>query len=276
MSATWVSPSVEKIPLPELNNASLTLLVPLYLRARESERPDAILRDEKAAEIIRHLDYDFAKLRATSLMQIFPLLRARKFDGCIRAFMAAHPGCTVVDIGCGLDTRFWRVDDGKARWYDLDLPPVMALRQRVMDVPKCCHELGASALDFTWLEQIHGAPVLFVAEGVLPYLQEHEVKWLVRALRDHFPGAEFICDALPPSFKLLNRIQPALRATGAQLNWTLADGHEMESWGNGIRLLEEWSYFDEPEPRLGMLRFFRWLPIIGGGRVVRLRLGKRY
>ena len=61
------------------------------------------------------------------------MLCARMFDRYVEDFLATHPRGTVVEIGCGLDTGFDRVDDGRVRWFDLDLPDAVALRWRFFD-----------------------------------------------------------------------------------------------------------------------------------------------
>lgn len=53
-------------------------------------------------------------------------LRALYFDPCTRAFLAANPEATVLHLGCGLDTRVYRINPGpKVRWFDVDFPSVI-------------------------------------------------------------------------------------------------------------------------------------------------------
>lgn len=54
----------------------------------------------------------------------------REIDRYARDFLSRHPEAAVVHIGCGLDSRFERVDNGKVEWYDLDLPDVIELRRK--------------------------------------------------------------------------------------------------------------------------------------------------
>ncbi len=266
-----------KTKVEGLTNVSKTLLVALYLRAFESRRPDALLIDRKAVELVEGLDYDFSQLKATTFSRIFPILRMREFDRRVRAFMAEHPGAPVVDIGCGLDTRFYRVDDGKVGWYELDFPEVMAIRRQLLGESPRCHSISGSALDFAWMDQIQrtdGQPVLFMAEGVFPYFGQQDVNRLVVALCQRFPGSELAFDALPPGFVRWMRWHPALRATRSQLGWGLADGCELEGWHPEIRLVNEWFYFDQPEPRLRGYQLLRWFAPISKARIVQYKLGK--
>ena len=42
----------------------------------------------------------------------------------------------MIDLGAGLDTAFYRVDNGLIYWYDLDLPSVIQLRSELLPVPE--------------------------------------------------------------------------------------------------------------------------------------------
>ena len=109
-----------------------TLLIPLYIRAKESQRPDAMLKDDIAVAVVDQLDYDFTRIKLQGHDQLAIILRLREFDRFARDFQAAHPDGVVVHIGFGLDTRFERVDDGRVEWYDLDLPNAIELRRKVI------------------------------------------------------------------------------------------------------------------------------------------------
>lgn len=108
-----------------LEGISETLLITLYARAVESERPDGLIRDEKAVEIVKKLECDFSRLRLHGHDEVAIIMRMRRFDHQARDFLARNPEAAVVHFGCGLDTRFERVDDGRVQWFDLDLPDVV-------------------------------------------------------------------------------------------------------------------------------------------------------
>jgi len=255
---------------------STTLLVPLYQRAFETHQQEALLRDAKSVELVDRIAYDFSKLQGTLSTRVFTLMRARELDRRVRAFLKAHPDGTVVDIGCGLDTRFSRVDNGSVSWFNLDLPEVVAVRHKLFEHSGRCRELACSALDFAWMDMVRDAdkpPYLFVAEGVFPYFVEQEVKRLVLALLARFPGSELVFDGLPSGFIRFSQFHPALRATQARMGWALDDGRQLEAWHPGIRLVDEWFYFDQPEPRLRRFRVLRWFPPVSRTRIVHYQLG---
>jgi len=241
---------------------SETLLIPLYYRAIETQRPDAMIQDEKAVELIRRLSsqgplrYDSDWLKQTPMSEVNRVLRimlTRQMNHYTRDFLDRHPEAVVVHIGCGLDSRFERVDNGQVEWYDLDLPDVIELRRKFIGNERGrYHLLGYSALEDAWLEAVMGhreSPFLFLAEGVFMYFEEAQVKSTVLRLRDHFPDAELVFDAWRPFEIWIGNL-----VLGGLLRWGFWHSQEIESWGSGIRLLGEWGYFDRPEPRLTRFR----------------------
>jgi O-methyltransferase involved in polyketide biosynthesis len=248
----------EKISL-SLTGVPETLLIPLYHRAQETQRSDAMLKDGKAVEIVRKLDFDPSRFKLQQHDIVALVLRVREFDRFARDFLAAHPDGVVVHIGCGLDTRFERVDNGQVEWFDLDLPEVINLRRKLIgDDGGRYHLLSCSVLDPVWIEKVSALrprPFLFIAEGVLPYFEEAQVKWLVLKLQDTFPGAEMVFDAHTPWVIWGDNLQLKFSKISARLQFGLKHGRDVEQWNPGIRMLEEWHYYGTDEPRVRPFRF---------------------
>ena len=210
---------------PELSSGvAETLLIPLYIRATESQRPDALIRDEKAVALAMQSGLDFSQVRQIRVPELLNVMRnlfTREFDRYARDFIGRQPEAVVVHIGCGLDSRFERVAarDSRVEWYDLDLPEVIALRRELLgDAGGRYHLLACS--------------------------------------RDRFPGAELVFDGWRPfEVRLGNRYLAGSLYAGL-MRWGFWRGQEIERWGDGIRLLDEWGFFDRPEPRLAP---YRWL-----------------
>ena len=276
-----------------LSGVAETLLITLYIRAMESQRPDALIKDEKAVALVAQLmadestRNDFDRVRQIKMDEddkVTVILRNRQFDRYAQDFLRRHPQAVVVHIGCGLDSRFERVgcnqpENDQVEWYDLDLPEVIELRRKFIgDEGKHYHLLACSAFDSAWLDAVSAhrqRPFLFMAEGVLMYFEEAQVKSLVLMLRDRFPGAELVIDAFSPFLIRANNLRLSITKFGARYHWGLRRGQEIEGWGDGIRLLGEWGYFDRPEPRLDHIRWMRHIPLLA--RVLRIyhyRLGK--
>jgi len=268
----------------DLSGVAETLLLPLYNRAMESQRPDAMLKDEKAVELVMQMRLDFSRVRQIPMPELLRVMRiifTREFDRYARDFLTHHPEAVVVHIGCGLDTRFERVDDGRVEWYDLDVPDVIELRRKLIgDEAGRYHLLGCSVLEDAWLEavRVHSQrPFLFLAETVFVYFTEAQVKSLVLTLRDHFPGAELVFDGWRPFEVWLGNRYFSLSDSqfAGLMQWGFWSGREIEGWGDpstarlsspksslragGIHLLDEWGFFDQPEPRM---RSFRWMALL--------------
>jgi methyltransferase (TIGR00027 family) len=259
---------------PDLSGVPATMLITLYIRAMESQRPDALVKDERAEALVRQLDQE--TLGKTAALtedtgRLVLILKSRDFDRFAQDFLSRHPDAVVVHIGCGLDTRFERVAErnGGVEWYDLDLPDVIELRRKLVGGEGARHHfLACSVLDSAWLSEI-GAhrprPVLLLAEGVFMYFTEAQVKSLVLTLRDHFPGAELVFDAYSPFLKWTHNLRVTRKRIGAHLHWALKYPRVLERWSDGIRLLDERYPFQYPEPRLRRALKVRLVPFLAKG-----------
>lgn len=266
-----------------LTGVSETLLLPLYIRAMESQRQDALIKDAYAIVLTKQLKYDpswIKKMLVDEDDRVTLVLRNREFDRCAQDFLVRFPEAVIVHIGCGLDTRFERVDNGKVEWYDLDLPEVIELRRKLIGAegPRY-HGLPCSALDCAWVDRLRvhrERPMLFLAEGVLLYFTEPQVKTLVLRLSEDLPGAELVFDAFSPFLVRMNNWRISRTKIGARYHWGLGHGKDVEGWCEGITLLDEWHPFTCPEPRLEHIRWMRHIPFLANViGVFHYRFGKR-
>ncbi len=252
---------------PNLQGVSETLLITLAVKARESQRPDAMLKDDVAVELVRKLDCDFSRYKLQEHDEIALIMRVREFDGHVREFLARHPDGAVVHIGCGLDARFERVDNGQVEWFDLDMPGVIALRRELIGGEKPrYHLLSSSVFDDGWFEAVSVClprPFLFFAVGVFPFFEEARIKALFLKLRERFPGCEVVCDAHTPFVLFMDNLQLAFSKVRARLHWGLKHGRDVEKWAEGIVMLSEWFYFNTPEPRMAAYKWMGSVPVLG-------------
>ena len=180
-------------------------------------------------------------------------------------FLKSSPDGVVVNIGCGLDSRFSRIDNGRVRFYDLDLPDVIGIKRRFFEESDRYQFIASSVLDYGWMAsllQTGGGPFLFVAEGVFMYLHREDVKSLVLELQSEFPGSELVCEVFNDrwlkgalkgivNFKMRKELHLGKDAT---FHFGIRESREMEEWNPGITFLDDWSYFDSKEEKLGWLR----------------------
>jgi O-methyltransferase involved in polyketide biosynthesis len=260
-----------------LRSVPETSLMAVYIRAMESQRPDALIVDEKAVALVAQMSDDFARFEQIPMNDALKVMRnlaTREYDRQARDFLARHPDAVVVHVGCGLDSRFERVcseqpDNGRVEWYDLDLPEVIELRRKLVGGEGARHHfLACSVFDSAWLSEIgthRPRPVLFLAEGVFMYFREAQVKSLVLTMKEHFPGAELVFDAYSPFLKWTHNLRVTRKRIGAHLHWALKHPQDLERWSEGIRLLDERYPFQYPEPRLRRALKVRLVPFLATG-----------
>jgi O-methyltransferase involved in polyketide biosynthesis len=202
-----------------LSGVPETLLSNLGRRAAAARAKRSLLDDPLAVETVQRLDYDFAdSSRGASLHA----LRVRTFDDAVRRFLGRSPAGTVVALGEGLETQYWRVDDGRMNWLTVDLPPVLELRRRLLPENPRHRSHSGSALDLRWIDEVQpGSPILVTAQGLLPYFQCGEVHELIEAMAARLPGSSFVFDVVP-----LRMLEVVRRATARERDQAV----ELWSW----------------------------------------------
>jgi O-methyltransferase involved in polyketide biosynthesis len=159
--------------IPELTGVPETLLWTLYHRAAEAARPDTVLVDPMAVDLVNAIDYPFAERFGSdvSARAQWQALRTCRFDDEIRRYLRTYPDAMVVALGEGLETQFWRVDNGRVRWLGVDLPEVVALRGQLLPAGPRQRSIACSVLDERWLAEVDASRgVLVTAQGLLMYL----------------------------------------------------------------------------------------------------------
>ncbi|MBZ8141112.1 methyltransferase [Rubrivivax gelatinosus] len=264
-----------------LGGVPQTLLWTLHNRAREAMRADAWLYDPEAVRLYHAIDFDYeAHFRRPDASHA---VRSLMFDEALRPWLAAHPGGTVVELGCGLETQFQRCDDGRVNWLCVDLPETLAVRERLLPpLPRCRH-LALSALDTRWIDAVDAGRGVFVsAQGLFMYFDESELRRLFCAIVDAFPGAELMFDVIPRWFsrKTLRGLQLTPHYRAPLMPWGV-DRDEIEP------LLRSWtprlaSVHEEPYRRVrgfagALMPMLAPLPWVGRllPAIVRVRVADR-
>ena len=226
-----------------------TYLATLYGKALDAAMENPILGDRFAADAVRRIDYDFKELKLPSGGEITLPMRARHFDQWTRAFLAANPVSTVLHLGCGLDTRVYRIDPGpQVRWFDVDLPDVIALREQLYPERDGYRRISASVTDLAWLDTIPGdTPVLVVAEGLVVYLKEQDGTALFRRISEQFPSGQIVFDAYSGAMvRLVSRLA-TVRGAKVKLVWGIDDPHDLEQQVPRLHLVEDVGFLTMPE-----------------------------
>jgi O-methyltransferase involved in polyketide biosynthesis len=240
----------------QLGQVEETLLVPLYGRAIESRGKHPILVDPKAAQMVEAIDWDFQRF-GQRWRVLACALRSAMFDVPVAEFLRCHPEGTVVEIGCGLNTRFERLDNGRVHWFDLDLPDTIELRRRFFSETERRTMLAASVVDPAWIETVRRSPgpYFFVAETVFVYLEEAQVRAALGQIARSFPGAGIVFDTVSRKGIEGGNKDHANRKLAARFAWACGDPREIERWEIGLRVTESRSMVDVPDslkPRLSL------------------------
>ena len=224
----------------ELNEVSKTLFVPMGGRIYASEHFPDILHDTKALELKKHIPEEVLQdKRQSQYTFLASAVRCRNIDDRIREFLKKYPEGAVVELGCGLETTYFRTDNGKAIWYELDLPEVIAYRKQLIPLQDRMHFIEASAFDPAWMDElapvIKDRPVLFLASGVFQYFEESTVIQLFNDLQ-RFHNAFIVFDAVSKlGMSGTRRYMKQLGKDSAAMYFYCDDANELaRKAGNGI------------------------------------------
>lgn len=241
----------ERISVSGLSGVPETMLVPLYARAVETAREDAICSDPYAVEMVTRIDYDFSRFDADAATALGIAVRTVILDELAGDFLVRHPESVVINIAAGLDTRFLRLDNGKVRWIELDLPEAMDVRLRfIPEQPPRYTSVAASALDPAWPDQVdaQGRPVLVIVEGLLMYFTEDEVRQLLTMLLDRFPGCEMLLEVVGKSQAEKTR-SDMVTATSARFRWGIREAARIADWDARLHYVTDISLYDRHQAR---------------------------
>jgi methyltransferase (TIGR00027 family) len=248
-----------QMPADELKGVSQTLLIPLHYRVEESRSESSNFKDEVAERFHDAIAYDWNEfdtypsqgLMTSGIRAVFHN-RFAILDKQVRAFLEKAPSGLVVNLGAGLDTRFYRLDNGRVEWIELDLPGVIEFRQKLHEPENARHRLiAASVLDEGWIAEIKRHTrnrVLFVAEGLFPYFTEEEHRKIFTCLAENFPGQEMLFHTLAPSLvQKLAQYRHTLMANlsiKAELRWGLDDSNQVSALNPKVEFVEEYPLID--------------------------------
>lgn len=218
-----------------------TMLITLYARALHSRSENPVLRDPWAEQAVDHIDYDFGSLKLPKIEPLSIAIRAKQFDLWVSEWIADNPSSTVLYLGCGLDSRVFRVDPpATVKWFDIDYPDVIDLRRQLYPERPGYQMVGSSLLEPDWLKEIPGdLPAMILAEGVMMYLSADGAGPLLARLTNHFPSGRIAFDALSTAGARMAGADRAVSATGAKFGWGLDDPNDVKKFAPKMELIVE-------------------------------------
>ena len=277
--STYQRESTEK-----LTGVAETLLITLYARYLETQRPDSFFQDLKAVEVLNKIDYDFNRYAKGWKSNLGVIVRLQEFDQIIRELLTDKPNTTVINLGCGLCTRFDRIDNGSVRWYEIDLPDVIELRRKFFEENERYQFIGKSVLDFSWIDQIQQLPnqhLVIVMEGVSCYLSEADNRALMSQICTRLSPTEFIFDVISRRISKNSANHDTVSKTDAEFKSGIDNSKDLENWEPGITLKSEHCYLTRIAAYTARLPLWaRYIaPILiplfkQGGRILHLQIHK--
>ncbi|WP_066500935.1 class I SAM-dependent methyltransferase [Abyssisolibacter fermentans] len=267
-----------KIFSKKITNVSSTMLMTIYCHALESRTEQPILKDPKAEEIVAAINDELKKSpsklarklssnKVRKDLRVHIAIRAKQYDMYAKEFLAKYSDGVIVNLGCGFDTRFHRIDNGKVVFYDLDLPEIIELKKSILPEEDRYKYLGCSVLDHCWIEIVksHNKPVMFIAEGLFMYLPQSEVEALIKKLSEDFKESLLLCEIVNKKytvgfnkkiveFKMNKELKFGDKVT---YDFGLNDSYELEKLSPTIKLIDEWAYLDADEEKLGWMKMFK-------------------
>jgi O-methyltransferase involved in polyketide biosynthesis len=230
----------------DLSGPSQTMLTTLYCKALDADWDRPILGDGFAKQAVARIDYDWDELKVTDRWTPLVTVRTAQFDVWAAEFLAANPDATVIHLGCGLDSRVFRLDPGPGvQWYDVDYPAVISLREKVFPSRPNYHLVATPATDPSWLDQIPAdRPTLLLAEGISMYLTEDDGIALLQHVVDRFGSGEIQIDYYSRLVVRSQKTHRLQRQSGSTLYWAVNRPSDVIDRLSGVRLVSGVTFFD--------------------------------
>lgn len=231
----------------KLSGVHETMLIPLYARAIETQKDISAFCDSKAVQIMNSIDYDFEKFKKCKMTHWGVAARTIILDKEVKKYIKKYPKCSCISIGCGLDTRFYRVDNQQIKWYDMDFKPVIKLRRQLISQHDRVKVIEGSALDKEWTQNIDKDknPVLIILEGILMYFTEEEAKKLFNLIVNAFPNCTILAELMPPAVIKHQNKHDSISKTTAVFKWGIQSSKDIEKLCTDLKFVEEWNLTSE-------------------------------
>jgi methyltransferase (TIGR00027 family) len=264
-----------------ISEASKTAIITLMSRAIESEFPNPIIHDPMARYCLERLysliteeeRAELSRIRLPPGLTNHIAIRARKYDSIANEYISKKPSCTVVELGCGFSTRYWRINRGKCRYVELDLPEVAALKREVLGDKLEYGLVGRSVLDPSWMDEVASSgnrDFLFLAEGLFMYLPKEGVVSLFGELSRRFLDSRIALEVVADYYtsgiwkRMVDfKFKREIGLSGSSYSFGVKNALELETYGSGIKVLDEWFYTEDPDVRPKILK---WLGKLGFSR----------
>lgn len=235
-----------------------TMIQTLYARAKESEKRNSKIQDTMAVEIVAKLDYDFSNADKDKAMSYGVVARTIVLDELVEKYLSSHPDTVVINIASGLDTRCYRMNGKYLRWYNIDLPETMQIREKFLTENGPVYQIAKSAMDASYVDEIEyaGENVLVVIEGFTMYLKEADVLQIFSIIEKAFPKVTVMVETMSP-FVVKHVKEKSIEGSNAKFTWGIKNGKLLQ------QLVPEFTYKQEVSLIEGMKKLMPIYHVIG-------------
>jgi O-methyltransferase involved in polyketide biosynthesis len=241
-----------------LSEVSYTAIMVLTGRAVESEKNNSVFNDPMAVlclERLLSISSEKEKKRIHRWKSMYAGIHAkdakarvlvgRSFDNIANLFISDHPGCTVINLACGLDTRFWRIENEKCKYIELDLPGMIELKREILKDHLGYKLIGCSVLDPAWIDQVTSngnSNFLLLAEGLFMYLPKQDATRLLQEIARRFTRSQLVLDMAPEKYtrglwKKIIRLESMVWGIDVSKVFGINNPRDIESYGNGFKVM---------------------------------------
>jgi len=235
-----------------------TMIQTLYARAKESEKRNSKIQDTMAVEIVAKLDYDFSNADKDKAMSYGVVARTIVLDELVEKYLSSHPDTVVINIASGLDTRCYRMNGKYLRWYNIDLPETMQIREKFLTENGPVYQITKSAMDASYVDEIEyaGENVLVVIEGLTMYLKEADVLQIFSIIEKAFPKVTVMVETMSP-FVVKHVKEKSIEGSNAKFTWGIKNGKLLQ------QLVPAFTYKQEVSLIEGMKKLMPIYHVIG-------------
>ena len=257
---------MNEISSKELNFAGVprTMVITMLARARETRSSHPVIQDKIALEMENKIKDLFPTDKSDWKTGTGVIVRTTILDDYVGEYIKQNPDAVCINIGCGLDTRFFRLNNGRIKWYDIDLPEVIALREKLVGEHRQVSMIGCDMFDSQWTQQIEDEerPVLIIMEGILMYFDAEDVKKVLEIAHARFKNAALILELLSDKVVGNTKMAKSIQKSGATFKWGVQSGKDVEKLFPQIRFLKEMNLVDRMYLKSGIYKVLAKIPPI--------------
>lgn len=259
-----------------MHTVSETALLTLRSRVLEAGKKNPILPDPVGKECLEKLvdilPSDIIKRimerKLSPVLTRHLALRARKYDQLSRDFLSTHPDGLVVNLGCGFDTRFWRLGIDQSHYLELDLPEVIRLKREILGDKITFRTIEGSVLEEEWIRSVRSvqtSKVLFLAEGLFMYFPPDRSIQTLKNIAGAFQNSRLVMEVVHKKYTKGIRkkiVEQKMRkragsTAGDYFLFGISKAKELETFHSDFKISNEWSFFEDKDLKPDVLKLFK-------------------